>query len=40
MAEPSSEYTNSVGTTLDSELPPANDPENIILQQRFENSFY
>ena len=40
MAEATNEYFASVGSNLDSELPPANDHENIPLQQRFEKSFY
>ena len=39
MAEAMNEYFAS-GTTLHSELPPANDHENIPLQQRFQKSFY
>ena len=38
MAETTNEGFASVGTTLDSELPPANDHENIPLHQRFEKS--
>ena len=34
------EYFSSVGSNLDSELPPPNDHENIPLQQRSEKSFY
>ena len=40
MAEAMNEYFVSVGSNLDSELLPANDHENIPLQQRFEKSFY
>ena len=37
MAEAMNEYFDSVGSNLDSKLPPANYHENIPLQQRFEN---
>ena len=40
MAKAMNECFASVETTLDSELPPANDHENIPLQQIFEKSFY
>ena len=40
IAETMNEYFASVGSNTDSELPPANDHENISLQQRYENSFY
>ena len=40
MVEAMNEYFASVGSNLDSEIPTANDHENIPLQQRFENSFY
>ena len=39
MAEGMNEYFASVGSNLDSELPPANDHKNIPLQQSSEKSF-